>query len=161
MNRCTRKEDGICTHDAADRSRCANHRYWAGGVGDHLRRFRGNTAYEVKNNKFNRTKNILHIVTEDCEKPHIADKMEPASMHEHGREYRMNLAGRIVGELGGSERPAPDERIAAAEFEKKHGDVCDDENIGNDGNALPGAVVVADWIKHVRFLRLVVFFELR
>ena len=52
-------------------------------MGDH----RGNASKNVKDQKAEMAEIILDIVPESPEKGHVTEKVQPAAMQEHGREY--------------------------------------------------------------------------
>jgi hypothetical protein len=48
---------------------------------------------------------VLDVVAEDPQVQHVAEEMQPATVHEHAGRDGMDLLGRISGEAAGHERP--------------------------------------------------------
>ena len=60
-------------------------------IRDHMSASRQNSAGDVEKEVVEVTQLILDIVTKHPQRPHIADDMEKAGMHEHRREDRREL----------------------------------------------------------------------
>jgi hypothetical protein len=68
-------------------------------------------------------KAVFDIVSEDPQEKHIAEEMQPTTMHEHRGENRQRVGAGFGRKSGGDKRPFFDELIPAAEFHKEKQDV--------------------------------------
>jgi hypothetical protein len=93
-------------------------------------------------------KTVFHIVSENPQEQHIAKKMQPTTMHEHGAKERHGFGRWSVGKTCGDKRPFFDELIASTQFQQKDKDVQQNERVGNDREPPHTRIVVTDW-KHL------------
>ena len=87
MNGDTGIKDGIGPHDPADGARGPYHGQCACRIRSDLHRSGRNPAHQIEKDEPPRSQRILHIVSEDGQKPHVADKVEPPAVHEHGTDH--------------------------------------------------------------------------
>ncbi len=81
-----RIQQDIGAHYPTDCARRADHRHRRLRIGTYLQRRCRNAAQDVENYEAHRPHRVLDIVAEDPQEPHIADNVEPSTVHEHGRK---------------------------------------------------------------------------
>ena len=82
-----RIKNDVRAHDTADCAGGADHRYGRARVSNDLRAGGAQSAQDVEDCEAYRAHRILDVVTEDPEKPHVAENVHPAAVHEHGRHH--------------------------------------------------------------------------
>src|SRR5262249_41947922 len=87
---------------------------------------------------------VLDIIAEGPEISHVANKVQPAAMQEHGGEQCQEMRARVLKELAWRERPMFDERIALAKLGKKHRYIGQDKEIGDERCGVMLALVSSD-----------------
>src|SRR5262249_55387616 len=92
-------------------------RVWGQGK---LRQRRGNPGEEIKEQKLYVAEPILDIVAKDPQKQHVAEEMQPATMHEHGSENGDDGCGQGRSETRRDKCPTFNKLIAAGKLEQEN-----------------------------------------
>jgi hypothetical protein len=109
-----------------------------------LRECRRDTAEQVEHQEFGMAKLVFDIVAEDPKIQHVAEQVEPASMHEHGAQHSRRFAGGIGAEPARNKGPLFDERLAAVQLDEEDQDVENNQYIGDNGDCSAPTVIVAN-----------------
>ena len=73
-----------------DRAGCPNHWNRRARIRDNLSGSSGKTTQHIKQDKPGVSHGVFDIIAKDPEKPHVADDVHPAAMHEHRCKCRMS-----------------------------------------------------------------------
>src|SRR5215475_10873485 len=87
---------------------------------------------------------VLDIVTEGPEISHVADKVQPAGVQEHGGQKRREMRAWVLEKLARRERPMFNERIALGTLGEKHRYIGKDEEISDERCGVMLALVSSD-----------------
>ena len=81
-----REQHEVPAEDAGDRAAGADERHVARGSDEHLRRRRRHAADDVEDDEPRPRHGVLDVVAEDPQVPHVEEQVQPAAVHEQGRE---------------------------------------------------------------------------
>src|SRR5262245_3637460 len=98
-----RVENQVRAHDAADRSRGADHGNDRVRIGNDLAERGGKTAGQIKYQKAQATHGIFDVVTEQPEEPHVTQKMHPPAVEKH----RCDQVRYLAPGIGAANEPGP------------------------------------------------------
>ncbi len=162
---CARIHARVCAQHAADGARSADHRHGAGWIRGDLRTGCRQSRQQVEQQEARQPHDVLDVVAEHPQEPHVADDVEPAAVHEH-RAEQVEPAAATVDHAGkpGTERhlearrhqpqqirrnqPVQAQRARQRAFdtetlhEEPREDVERDDQHGAQGPAQPHIVVV-------------------
>ena len=149
-----REKGVIRTHDPGDGARCPDDGNGRVGIGEHVQEARRDPGEHVEGEKPPGSHDVLYVVSEDPQGPHVEDDMEPSSVEKHaGDEGKVANGGNPMergpagmGEPGGNDAENGDDVVEGergkAIFEKKYESVDPDDEPSHDGRTSPRHVVL-------------------
>src|SRR6058998_1815231 len=96
MHAHARVQHDVRPHHAADRPRRTDHRHSGAGIDDHLGRRGRYAGQQVEHHKSGVPHRVLDVVPEHPQEPHVADQVQPTTVHEHRGDDRPPV--RVGGE---------------------------------------------------------------
>jgi hypothetical protein len=97
---------------------------------------------------------VFHIITEDPQVKHVAQEVNPASVHEHGGEDRQEITTGVGKEAVRNEGPLHNKSVTATQLYKEKQDVQSDQGIRDQRHSSASGIIITDWEEHKIYLLL-------